>query len=616
MSTTTFPTPDAATPVGDAAAEAAGSLEVPAAGAAPEAPETPVTPSRELAWLVEATQELNAASDLRSGLERVAVRLRDVVPYDNLAVLLLDDRGQHLCPEVTVGYPPGVAEHWRFGLGQGIVGTVALTGEPLHSPDVRNDARYLDAAPGTRSELAVPLKVKDRVIGVLDLGCLREHSFCSAHQRLLVLLSSTLASAIDTQRLHENTRAQARMLSILHELSRELTSILDRDRVLEQVAKRLRQHVPYDVLTISLWDQDDQLLRSWLAVRGDQHHRGSRPLALGEGISGSAAALRQTIRVPNVSIDPRYVSCDATNSVKSEMAVPLVFEDRLIGVLDVESNRYDAFSLEHEMLLSTLGSSIAIAMENARMYESVRATKSELDRDLKTARRIQRQLLPTTTPWAPGLQIAVAAEAARHLGGDLHDFLPYQGGRFAIAVGDVAGKGASAALLGALTIGILREIAPRQCPCPAEILVSLNARLRALEIERRFVALGFAAFDPSTRRVTLANAGLPYPLLLRGGRVTEVALGGLPLGGLAEASWEETQLRLEAGDTLVLLTDGVSETVQDGQTLDGEGLAALVEGLADRSARELADGLLDAVKRLDGKAAPHDDRTVVVVRSV
>ncbi|HVS12520.1 MAG TPA: SpoIIE family protein phosphatase [Thermoanaerobaculia bacterium] len=600
--TTMLPSPDADTPE----AEASGAVS----------PEPPTHPSRELAWLVEATQELNAAGDLRSGLERIALRLRDVIPYDNLAVLLLDERGQDLRPEVTVGYPPGVSEHWRFGLGQGIVGTVALTGEPLHSPDVRSDPRYLDAAPGTRSELAMPLKVKDRVIGVLDLGCLREQSFCAGHQRLLELLSSTLASAIDTQRLHENTRAQARMLSILHELSRELTSILDRERVLEQVAKRLRPHVPYDVLTISLWDEDAQLLRPWLAVRGEQHQHKNRSLTLGEGISGSAAALRQTIRVPNVSIDPRFVGCDATAAVKSEMAVPLVFEDRLIGVLDVESHRYDAFSLEHEMLLSTLGSSIAIAMENARMYESVRATQRELDRDLSTARKIQRQLLPTTTPWAPGLQIAVAAESARHLGGDLHDFLPYQQGRFAIAVGDVAGKGASAALLGALTIGILREIAPRQCPCPAEILTSLNARLRALEVERRFVALGFAAFDPGRRRVTMANAGLPYPLLLRGGRAREVTLGGLPLGGLAEARWEETELELQPGDTLVLLTDGVSETERDGVALDGRGLMELVESLAGGSARELADGLLAAVKLLDNKAAPHDDRTIVVVRSV
>jgi sigma-B regulation protein RsbU (phosphoserine phosphatase) len=507
-----------------------------------------------------------------------------------------------------------VAEHWRFGLGQGIVGTVALTGKPLLAADVKHDSRYLDAAPGTRSELAVPLKVKGRVVGVLDLGCQLEHSFCEAHLRLLELLSSTLASAIDTQRLHENTRSQARMLSILHELSRELTSILDRDRVLEQVANRLRQHVPYEVLTISLWDEESQKLQPWLSVRGEEHQRETRALALGEGISGSAAALRQTIRVPNVSIDPRYVACDPSIGVRSEMAVPLVFEDRLIGALDVESTRYDAFSLEHEMLLSTLGSSIAIAMENARMYESVRTTQRELDRDLTTARKIQQQLLPTTTPWAPGLQIAVAAEPARHLGGDLYDFLPYQDGEFAIAVGDVAGKGASAALLGALTIGVLREIAPRQCPCPAEILTSLNARLRALEIERRFVALGVAAFDPKRKRVTLANAGLPYPLLLRAGRVEEISVGGLPLGGLDEASWQEIELQLEPGDTLVLLTDGVTETQRDGEPIDGSALAELIRRLGVGSARQLADGLLAAVKRLDGRAPPHDDRTIVVVR--
>ncbi|HVS64400.1 MAG TPA: SpoIIE family protein phosphatase [Thermoanaerobaculia bacterium] len=572
-------------------------------------------PSRGLAWLLEATQELNAAGDLRQGLEVVAHRLRDVIPYDNLAVLLLDDRGRELTPELSVGYPEGFAEHWRFGLGQGIVGTVAATGKALSSPDTRHDDRYLDACPGTRSEIAVPLQVKGRVVGVLDLGSNQPHAFCSGHLRLLNLLSAMLASAIDTQRLHESTRAQARTLSVLHELSRELTSILDRDRVLEHVARRLHRHVPYDVLTISLWEEERQLLVPWLSVCEEECRSEARALALGEGISGNAAALRQTLRVPNVTIDPRFVACSHQIVVRSEMAVPLVFEDRLIGVLDVESTRYDAFSLDHEMLLSTLGSSIAIAMENARMYESVRETQRELDRDLTTAREIQQQLLPTTTPWAPGFQVAVAAASARHLGGDLHDFLPYEGGRFAVAVGDVAGKGASAALLGALTVGVLREIAPRQCPCPAEVLSSLGARLRALDVERRFVALAFAAFDPASRRVTLANAGLPYPILLRQGEAKEIELGGIPLGTLPGAAWREVTLELEPGDTLILLTDGVTETERDGAPLDGTALLELVERLAGGSARELADGLLAAVQQLDGSGAPHDDRTIVVVRA-
>jgi sigma-B regulation protein RsbU (phosphoserine phosphatase) len=373
--------------------------------------------------------------------------------------------------------------------------------------------------------------------------------------------------------------------------------------------------VPYDVLTISLWNEQSQLLEPWLSVRDGQRRSDARGLALGEGISGNAAALRQTIRVPNVTIDPRFVACTHHADVKSELAVPLVFEDRLIGALDVESVRYDAFSLAHEMLLSTLGSSIAIAMENARMYESVRATQRELDRDLKTARRIQQQLLPTTTPWAPGFQVAVAAATAHHLGGDLHDFLPYPNGRFAVAVGDVAGKGASAALLSALTIGVLREIAPRQCPCPAEVLASLSARLRALEVERRFVALAFAAFDPALRRVTLANAGLPYPILVRAGRASEIELGGLPLGTLPDVVWKETVLELEPKDALILLTDGVTETEHQGSALDGRALLELAERLAGESARGIADGLLAAVQQIDGERAPHDDRTVVVVRA-
>ena len=142
---------------------------------------------------------------------------------------------------------------------------------------------------------------------------------------------------------------------------------------------------------------------------------------------------------------------------RTAIAVPLLFEDRLIGVIDLESVEYDAFSVEHEQLLATLGSSLAIALANAEMYERLTERERSFDRDLKAARKVQEQLLPRTTPWVQGVQIAAANQPARHLGGDFYDFLPYGDGKIAIAVGDVAGKSTSAALYGSLTVGMLRE---------------------------------------------------------------------------------------------------------------------------------------------------------------
>ncbi len=586
-------------------------------------------------WLLAVSRDLLAAPDLRSGLAAVAARVRSAIPYDEFGVLLLDERGRELKFAHAEGTSEAIAEHWRFGLGQGIVGTAAATGEPILVPDVALDPRYLATLDGIKSELAVPLKVKDRVIGVLDLASRELAAYDGTDLAAVTVLAEHLAAAIEAQRLYDNVRAQAQMLSVLHELSRELTSILDRRRVISRVAERLGRLIDFDCFSIRLWNDVTRTLDPWLVVDRDrQEIEGLGPLDLGVGISGTAAALRQVLRVPNVDLDPRYVRCRLDLAVRSELAVPLVFEDRLIGVLDLESVRYDAFRLQHEQLLATLASSLAIALANAEMYENLQDGRRRIDEDLRTAREVQRRLLPRSTPWAPGLQVAAGYEPARHLGGDFYDFYPWGEGRFAIAVGDAAGKGTSAALYASLAVGMLRELAASAATTtsaemlerlrelesgpvesPSEVLVRLNCRLRDFDIPNRFVAMTFALFDASTRHLRLANSGLPYPYFVRGGEVREIEVGGVPLGLLAGKPYREIDLALEPGDTLVLASDGLVEARGPaGEEFGNERLRAAIGRLVSLPAHALAGGLLEAVRRFAEPAEPSDDRTVVVLR--
>ncbi len=566
-------------------------------------------------WL-EIGRQLSGASDLAQGLDAVARRLRDQIGAETVALLLLDDRGHELRFQVALGFPDGVADHWRFGLGQGLVGTAAATGAPIRVDDVDLDERYLRACPSTRSELAVPLRVGDRVIGVLDLGSAEPAFFSAADERELSLLGDQLASAIETRRLYENVREQARVMSVLHQVSRELTSILDRGQVLERVAERLGELIPFDVFTVMLWNEQSRRLELRVTVRSDRlEGEPFRNLQLGEGICGSAAALRQPIRVPNVALDPRYVNCDSQQRVRSELAVPLVFEDRLIGVVDLESREYDTFRAHHEQILATLAPSLAIALVNAQTYEELAETQRRINEDLDTAREIQKQLLPTSTPWVPGVQIAAVCEPARYVGGDFYDFVRYGEGQHAIAVGDVAGKSTSAALYGALAVGMLRELATHRRPRPSEVLSEMNARLRQLGIPNRFLAMTFAVFEAGSGTLTVAASGLPYPFLIRGRTVRELEVRGIPLG-LMPATYQEVAVRLHEGEALVFVTDGVAEAVNpEGLEFGNERLVGTLQRLAGGSSREIADGLLDAVRRFSGSAEPSDDRTVVVVKA-
>src|ERR1700757_31915 len=267
---------------------------------------------------------------------------------------------------------------------------------------------------------------------------------------------------------------QAKTLGLLYDVSRELTSILDREELLRRIAERVKKLVNYQVFAVLLWNESTQMLESVFAQRYENALPARFQMPLHQGITGTAAAERRTIRVVDVRLDPRYVSCGEEVEVRSELVVPLLLRDRLVGVLDLESTKPQAFSAEHERLLNILGSYIAVALENSRLFEDARENQARLLNDLETAREIQRQLLPSGAKEIPGLDLATAYVPARELGGDFYDLLPYGVGRLAIANGDVSGKGTAAALYGSLAIGILRELVHDNEASPSEMLEQLN----------------------------------------------------------------------------------------------------------------------------------------------
>jgi len=340
-------------------------------------------------------------------------------------------------------------------------------------------------------------------------------------------------------------------------------------------------------------------------------------MPLNQGITGTAAAERKTLRINDVRLDPRYLACGSEVEVRSELVVPLLLQGRLIGVMDLESARPNAFTLEHERLLNLLGPFITVSLENARLFEDARENQSRLQNDLETAREIQRQLLPTGAKEVPGLDLATAYVPARELGGDFYDLLPYGIGRLAIANGDVSGKGTAAALYGSLAIGILRELVNDRQAQPAEMLKLMNSRLLAARLDARFIALQFAVYDAAGRELTIANAGGTFPLLVRNGEVTEVQVSGMPLGLLPEAEYEELTLSLQQGDIVVFASDGIHESTN--ADLEEYGVERLKKLLSEVAVQDpgytIAQRIVKATDEHAGIGRPpHDDRTLLILR--
>jgi len=409
---------------------------------------------------------------------------------------------------------------------------------------------------------------------------------------------------------------EAKALTLLYDISRELTSILDREALLRGIAEHVKKIVDYHVFTVMLWNEQTQLLEGVFAMHYEDTIASRFRVPLGEGITGTAAANRVPIRIPDVKLEPRYIHCETSRGVRSELVVPLLLQDRLIGVLDLESTEPRAFTEQHERLISALSPFIAIALENSRLYQEARQNEQRLLAELDTAREIQRQLLPRGAREVPGLDIAASYVPARELGGDFYDFLPYGNGRLALVLGDVSGKGTPAALYGSLAIGILREhVVEHPCP-PAEMLQMLNARLYAARLDARFVAMLFALYDASTRQITFASAGAPHPLLVRNGKVEELIIEGVPLGLLPEIEYEILKLDLLPGDLLVFASDGIVESENpQHEEFGGERLSAILANVPlSESVEDVSGAILLATDKFSGSAPPHDDRTLLVLR--
>jgi len=410
---------------------------------------------------------------------------------------------------------------------------------------------------------------------------------------------------------------QAKTLGLLYDVSRELTSILDREELLRRITELVKKLVNYDVFTVMLWNEKTQMLEGVFA----KHYEDSIPsrfrVPLNRGVTGHAAAARKPIRLDDVRLDSRYIDCETCEKVHSELVVPLLLQDRLVGVLDLESSQLAAFTAQHERMLVALGPFIAIALENSRLYQDARENELRLQNDLDTAREIQLQLLPRGAREVPGLDISAAYVPARELGGDFYDFLPYGEGRLALALGDVSGKGTAAALYGSLAIGMLREHAVEHTAAPAVMLAMLNRRLHAARLEARFIALTFGVYDALERTLTIANAGGTHPLLLRGGQLSEIPVDGIPLGLFPEAEYSVATLDLRVGDIIVFASDGILESENAKEEEFGfDRLRALLTSLpSDCTVDDISGAILRATDEFAGFGNPaHDDRTMLVVR--
>ncbi len=565
-----------------------------------------------LTLMIEVTERINSTLDLDELLGRIAEIVKRAIDYEVFAILLLNEKTQELRVHFSLGHPKELVKNLRIKVGEGIVGRAAQTRHSVLVNDVKDDPSYIPSLAAMRSELAVPLMFKGRLIGVLDLEAPQPDFFNDSHVSLLELLASRMALAIENARLYRRTLRQARTLQLLNEISRELSSVLVLGELLRKIGTLTKKLVDYHRFGILLADDQTQTFNAVISLKQDERMPERSTVNFGQGIVGAAATLRRPVLVADVSKDSRYISVNP--ETRSEMTVPLIYRDKVIGVIDLESPHLNYFNEDHVRMFSTLAPQIAITIENARLYERVARSEARLERDLRRAQEIQMHLMPGIAPKIPGMEAALHFQPSSELGGDLYDFLSYGRDKQVIIVGDVSGKGAPAALYGAMASGTLRSLVPLKLPAP-DMMKQLNVMFLERKIEGHFITLTYAIWEPRTKTLTLANAGMPLPILLRKGVCRAIRVEGVPLGLLEHTDYQSVTVNLESGDLLAFFSDGITEANDPQQDEFGSRrLENILRENAQKPPHEIVSRVFKELKDFEAGRPQRDDQTLVILK--
>ncbi|HKY23209.1 MAG TPA: SpoIIE family protein phosphatase [Vicinamibacterales bacterium] len=571
-----------------------------------------------VATLFDLGREVSAVLDVDELLKRIPGLIARLTSFTVFSVYMLDERRQELRIAYAEGYPADLVMNFRLKVGQGVVGAAVAEQRPILLNNVHEDPRYVGLVSGVNSQLAVPLRHQNRVLGALNLLSDKIGAFTERDEQILAQFGVHVAQALANARMFEQQRAYTAALATLTEIAREVAEILDLDELLGRIAILTKRIIDYRTFGILLVNEEKHELEPKVALQYGER-TSMLNIKIGEGLVGYSALHKVPLIVDDVSKDPRYIK--VLDDVRSELVIPLMSKDRCIGVFDLESPELNAFNQRHAEILGILASQAAVAIENARLYETVRASELRLEREIEFARRVQTALMPVEAPKKPkGIDLAARFEPARQIGGDLYDFLTPDPSTLVLAVGDVSGKGVPAALYGAFAGELVRSRTFRRRftnlrSSPSGVLASMNAILHERRLEEYFCTLCYASFDFKKRQLVIANSGLPYPIRRSDGTSQPIQLPGVPLGAFPNTTYEELTFDLKAGDLYVFCTDGIYEAEDHfDREFGASRLMKVIDRLANQPAQAIVDGIFEAVEgfRRDGPAA--DDMTAVALR--
>ena len=491
--------------------------------------------------------------------------------------------------------------------------------EPLAGPEVifRRQGACADVFETYGLDVLCPIFKADRPIAVLGLGPRADgHPFGEEEAAFLQSVAACAATPIENGLIYHELKRVNQRLSVkvfqlhnLFDVSRELTSSFDEEAIESLVTTTLMGHLM--VSRCALYRAADGRLA--LA-----HARGVRGEELGRAFTEAEAqpvleALRAPLSVAELPPGPVRQRLAGSGLA---LVVPLSAGQSAQGFLAVgERVSGLPFTEEDREFAQTLARQAVAALESVRLHR-LGVEQQRRDREMQIAREIQQSLFPRSCPEIPGFEVAALSDPCQEVGGDHYDFIPLEGGRLALAVADVSGKGAPASILMASVHASLRALAGSSPP--AALMGRLNQFLLASTQENKYVTLFYAELDPATRRVVYVNGGhVPPCRVSADGKHERLLAGGPALGLLAGADYESGEAALGPGDVLAVVTDGVTEASSpEDREFGEEGVLGALRAHRQEGAQAVLDALVRSVWAWTGPAGCSDDLTALVLKAL
>ncbi|MEQ1607245.1 MAG: GAF domain-containing SpoIIE family protein phosphatase [Pyrinomonadaceae bacterium] len=417
----------------------------------------------------------------------------------------------------------------------------------------------------------------------------------------------------------ENKLSTVDKLRMLLEITKTISRSLDLDEVLNLVMDTLGSLLPYDAAGIYLIefspvDGSPYIFKS-KAIRGYQisFELIEPRLRMGEGFLGTVAQSGKPIICHDVSKDSRYFP--ARDLTRSEMLAPIISNDRVIGVFDLESDHLDAYSDDDLAVLQLLTSQVAIIIEKVWLHEQV-VQKKRLQAQLEIARAVQLELLPSNDPQVENFDISAYVFPTEEVSGDYYDWVKVFDDQIGIVVADAVGKGIPAALLMAFLRASLRSCA--QIGYAPHIAFSkVSSLLRGSIEDNKFITAIYGILDSTNKSFVFSNAGHNPPLLIKpDGEYRYVEYGDMALGMFDDLHYHQHFIRFEPGVIMVIYTDGITEaTNPTGEEYGQDRLAKRVLDGFDLSAKKLIDHIRKGVDDFTERKFLDDDGTLFIIKA-